>query len=333
LVFSPSYAYNRLRHEVFAGDRSWWCRWMGLLDRRWSSCADKPYTLPVLGQMAQAHLRRNHALSTLRIPGISHVLAVASGKGGVGKTTVAVNLALALHQDGVRVGLFDADLHGPNIPLMLGIHPKPSAGRPLNIPVVRTDRTPYIPPLERFGLKAMSLGFLVGDTDTILADGPLAAGMIRQTLQDVLWGELDVLLLDFPPGTGEPQQTLLKTIHLDAALLVTTPQDLSLMDTSRSLGLFRQAGVPILGVIENMSFLYCPHCGEPIEVFARSQREWAVTDTGCEQLGRIPLHMTLSRMVDTAHPLLQTIQDSPEAVAFRRLAAEVSRKVGLQSGG
>jgi ATP-binding protein involved in chromosome partitioning len=283
--------------------------------------------------MAQAQMRRNHVLSTLRIPGISHVLAVASGKGGVGKTTVAVNLALALCQNGVRVGLFDADLHGPNIPLMLGIPPKPSSGRPLNIPVVRTDRRPYIPPLERFGLKAMSLGLLVGDTDTILADGPLAARMIRQTLQDVLWGELDVLLLDFPPGTGEPQQTLLNTIHLDGVLLVTTPQDLSLMDTSRSLGLFRQAGVPILGVIENMSFLHCPHCGEPIEVFARSQREWAITDTGCEQLGRIPLHTTLSHGIDAGHPLLQTIPDAPETMPFRRLAAEVSRKVGLRPGG
>jgi ATP-binding protein involved in chromosome partitioning len=278
-------------------------------------------------------MRRHHVLPTLRIPGIAHVVAVASGKGGVGKTTVAVNLALALHHDGVRVGLFDADLHGPNIPLMLGIRPKASAGRPLNIPVVRTNRQPYIPPLERFGLKAMSLGFLVGDTDTIIADGPLAARMIHQTLRDVLWGELDVLLLDFPPGTGEPQQTLLNTIHLDGVLLVTTPQDLSLMDTSRSLGLFRQTGVPILGVIENMSFLYCPHCGEPIEVFARSQREWAITNDVCEQLGRIPLHMTLSRGIDTAHPLLQTIPNSPEAMAFRRLAAEVSRKVGLRPCG
>ncbi len=303
-----------------------------LLDHRRSPRVDQRQTLLVWSDYAQAHRRRNHVLSTLRIPGIAHVLAVASGKGGVGKTTVAVNLALALHLEGARVGLFDADLHGPNIPLMLGIQVKPSAGRPLNIPVVRTDRQPYIPPLERFGLKAMSLGLVLGDTDTILADGPLAGRMICQTLQDVLWGELDVLLLDFPPGTGEPQQTLLNTIHLDGVLLVTTPQDLSLMDTSRSLGLFRQTGVPILGVIENMSFLYCPHCGEPIEVFARSQREWAITDTGCEPLGRIPLHMSLSRGIDTGHPLLQTISDAAEAMAFRHLAAEVSRKVGLRPG-
>jgi ATP-binding protein involved in chromosome partitioning len=216
---------------------------------------------------------------------------------------------------------------------MFGIHPKPPVGRPLNIPVVQTERRPYIPPLECCGLKAMSLGLLMGDTETVLADGPLAARMMRQTLLDVLWGELDVLFLDFPPGTGEPQQTLLNTIHLDGVLLVTTPQDLSLMDTSRSLGLFRQMGVPILGVIENMSFLSCPHCGEPIEVFARSQWEWAITDTVCEQLGRIPLHISLSRGIDAIHPLMQTSPDSPEAMAFRRLAAKVSRKVGLRPGG
>jgi ATP-binding protein involved in chromosome partitioning len=267
---------------------------------------------------------------TLRIPGISHVLAVASGKGGVGKTTVAVNLALALRQNGVRVGVFDADLYGPNILLMLGVQRKLSTSKSLNIPVVRTDRNPYIPPLERFGLQVMSLGLVLGDTDTVIADGRFAGRMICQTLQDVLWGVLDVLVLDFPPGTGEPQQMLLKTIHIDGVLLVTTPQDLSFMDTSRSMGLFQQVGVPILGVIENMSYLLCPHCGEPIEVFARSQGEWAITDPTFEQLGRIPMHVAMSRGIDAHHPLLQTVSDSPEAVVFRHIAAEVSRKLGLQ---
>jgi ATP-binding protein involved in chromosome partitioning len=269
-------------------------------------------------------------VATLRIPGISYVLAVASGKGGVGKTTVAVNLALALRQNGVRVGVFDADLYGPNVLLMLGVQRKSSTSKPLNIPVVRTDRKPYIPPLERFGLQVMSLGLVLGDTDTIIADGRFAGRMICQTLQDVLWGELDVLVLDFPPGTGEPQQTLLKTIHVDGVLLVTTPQDLSCMDTSRSVGLFQQTGVPILGVIENMSYLHCPHGGEPIEVFARSQRAWAITDPAFEQLGRIPMHIAMSRGIDATHPLLQTVSDSPEAGALRHIAAEVSRKLGLQ---
>jgi ATP-binding protein involved in chromosome partitioning len=176
----------------------------------------------------------------------------------------------------------------------------------------------------------MSLGLVLGDTDTIIADARFAGRMIRQTFQDVMWGDLEVLLLDFPPGTGEPQQTLLRTIHLDGVLLVTTPQDLSLMDTSRSLGLFRQLGTPILGVIENMSYLHCPHCGEPIEVFARSQREWVVADTAIVQLGRIPMHMALSRSIDASHPLLQAVPDSPEAMAFRQIAAEVSRQLGLR---
>src|SRR4030095_15429389 len=259
------------------------------------------------------------------------VVQVASGKGGGGKTTVAVNLALALRQNGVRVGVFDADLYGPNVLLMLGVQRKSSTSKPLNIPVVRTDRKPYIPPLERFGLQVMSLGRVLCVIDTMIVDGRLAGRMICQTLQDVLWGELDVLVLDFPPGTGEPQQTLLKTIHIDGILLVTTPQDLSCLDTSRSVGLFRQLGVPILGVIENMSYLHCPHCGEPIEVFVRSQREWAITDPTFEQLGRIPMHIAMSRGIDANHPLLQTVSASPEAVAFRHIAAEVSRKLGLQA--
>ena len=269
-------------------------------------------------------------MPTLHVPGISHVLAVASGKGGVGKTTIAVNLALALRQTGARVGVFDADLYGPNVLPMLGVRRQSGAGKPLNIPVVRTDRKPYIPPLERFGLQVMSLGLVLGETDTIIADARFAGRMICQTLQDVVWGELDVLVLDFPPGTGEPQQTLLRTIHIDSVLLVTTPQDLSLMDTGRSVGLFHQIGVPILGVIENMSYLHCPHCGEPIEVFARSQHQWAITDTAVEQLGRLPMHVAMSRSIDADHPLLQTAPDSPEAVALRHMAAQVSRKLGLQ---
>src|SRR5256712_4266322 len=289
-----------------------------------------PYCLRVLNGSCASNSVRSPIVPTLRIPGISHVLAVASGKGGVGKTTVAVNLALALRQNGVRFGVFDADLYGPNVLLMLGVRRQPSTSKPLNIPVVRTDRSPYIPPLERFGLQVMSLGLVLGDTDTIIADGRFAGRMICQTLQDVLWGELDVLVLDFPPGTGEPQQTLLKTIHLDGVLLITTPQDLALMDTNRSVGLFHQLGVPILGVIENMSYLHCPHCGEPIEVFARSQREWAITDSTFERLGRIPMHVAISRGIDANHPLLQTVSDSPEAAAFRHIAAEVSRKLGLQ---
>lgn len=268
---------------------------------------------------------------TVRLPGVSHVLAVASGKGGVGKTTVAVNLALALRQEGLRVGLFDADLYGPNVPLMLGLQRQPTTTKPLHIPVARTDRVPYIPALERFGLKVMSLGLVVGESDTVVADARFAGRLLRQTLQDVVWGDLDILFLDFPPGTGEPQQTLLKTISIDGVLLVTTPQDLSLMDTSRSLGLFQQAGVPILGVIENMSALTCPHCGETIEVFARSVRQWTVGDTALSHLGHIPMATTISRGIEAGHPLMQAIPDAPEAMAFRQMASAVAKKLGLRA--
>ncbi|MCL5996586.1 MAG: Mrp/NBP35 family ATP-binding protein [Chloroflexi bacterium] len=261
----------------------------------------------------------------MRLQGISHVLAIASGKGGVGKTTVSVNLALALAQAGARAGLFDADLYGPNIPWMLGVRRKQAA--PGEVPVARTRRDPYITPLERFGLKVMSVGFVVGDNDAVMPDPIFAGHIIRQTLQDVRWGELDYLLLDFPPGSGEPQRTLLSTIHIDGAVIVTTPQDLALMDASRSLGMFRQAGVPILGVVENMSYLICPHCGERIELFHRSPRPWAVEGDGVAALGRIPMDIAVSRAVNAEHPLVQAHSGSPAATAFREIAAAIAGKL------
>jgi ATP-binding protein involved in chromosome partitioning len=256
----------------------------------------------------------------LRLAGVSHVLAVASGKGGVGKTTVAVHLALALRREGARVGLFDADLYGPNVPLLLGLRRRHSAG--VMFPAARVDTTPYLPPIERFGLKVMSIGFVLSDTDTVKLDPLFIGRLLHQTLKDIVWGELDFLLLDFPPGTGEPQRTFLRTVQIDGALIVTTPQDLSLMDTTRSLHVFQEAGVPILGVIENMSALHCPHCGEPIEVFARSTQTWTIAQPHLPVLGRI---RAFSESIDEAHPLLQTTTDSPEAQVFRQIAATVSK--------
>ncbi len=224
-----------------------------------------------------------------RLRGVSRIVLVASGKGGVGKTTATVNLALALAQGSARVGLFDADVHGPNVPLMLGvpgISEKESAA--LTIPLGRANDRPYIHPLERLGIAVMSVGLLVADTDTVRANASSVGLLVVQTLRDVLWGQLDYLLVDLPPGTGEPQQSLLGAFEVDGVIFVTTPQDLSLMDTGRSLGLFRAAGVPILGYVENMAYLDCPHCGEPIEVFRRSARRWEVHEA-LEPLGRVPL--------------------------------------------
>src|SRR5262245_9514202 len=260
-----------------------------------------------------------------RIEAVVRTLAVASGKGGVGKTTVTVNLALALAQGGARVGIFDADIYGPNIPLMLGIRQTKTA--PGMLPVARADRTPYIPPIERFGLEVMSIGLLVAEADTVMPDPRFAGRIVSQTLLDVRWGQLDHLLIDLPPGTGEPQQSLVEVVALDGAVVVTTPQDLSLLDAGRSLGLFRKAGVPILGVVENMSYLVCPHCGERVEVFHRSERQWRLADEAPELLGRVPMDLTISRGIDSGHPLLQDAPDAAQAAEFRAIAARIAQKL------
>jgi len=259
------------------------------------------------------------------LAGVARTLAIASGKGGVGKTTVTVNLALALAQAGASVGVFDADIYGPNIPLMLGIRRSKTATGML--PVARAGRDPYIEPLQRFGLKIMSIGLLIGEADTVMPDPRFAGRIVSQTIQDVRWGQLDYLLIDLPPGTGEPQQSLVDVAAIDGAVVVTTPQDLSLLDTGRSLGLFRQASVPILGVIENMSYLTCPHCGERIEVFHRSERRWQIADEALELLGRIPMGLAISRAIDAGHPLLQDAPDADEAALFHAIAGRIRQKL------
>jgi ATP-binding protein involved in chromosome partitioning len=228
-----------------------------------------------------------------RLPGVRRTVAVASGKGGVGKTTVTVNLALALSAAGKQVGIFDADVFGPNVPLMLGVNRE--VGSRALLPIARASTEPYIEPLRRFGLTLMSFGLVMGERDAVLSDPSLIGRLVVQTLRDVVWGDLDVLFLDLPPGSGEPQHTLLGGVRLDGAVVVTTPQDLSLLDAGRSVHLFRQAGVPILGVVENMSSLTCPHCGQPIEVFHRTDRPWAVEDETLEVLGRVPLDLAISQ--------------------------------------
>ncbi|MEZ4725620.1 MAG: Mrp/NBP35 family ATP-binding protein [Caldilineaceae bacterium] len=257
--------------------------------------------------------------------GVSNIVAVASGKGGAGKTTVAVNLALALARTGAAVGLYDADLYGPNVPVLLGVMRKSAI--PGYLPTARADAAPYIPPLDRFGLKVMSIGFFMGTDDAVTPPPDAAGDIIRQTLQDVQWGILDYLIIDLPPGTGEPQQTLLNTIPIAGIIIVTTPQDLALMDASRSLAFFRKSRAPVLGVIENMSYLHCPHCGEPIEVFHRSGQKYAIDEDELELLGRIPLNITLSRSIDPTHPLVQTNATLAELQVFQRLAAQLIAKL------
>jgi ATP-binding protein involved in chromosome partitioning len=264
-----------------------------------------------------------------RIAGIGRMLLVASGKGGVGKTTVTVNLALALAARGARVGLFDADIYGPNVPLMLGVRRRAAADPRATLAVARAEeRPPFIPPLERFGLKVMSIGLLVGEGDTVLPDSRFAGGIVAQTLRDVQWGELDYLVVDLPPGTGEPQQSLVERYSFDGALIVTTPQDLSLLDASRSLGLYQQAGIAVLGAVENMSYLICPHCGERVEVFVRSGRSWAIQGEDVELLGRVPMALDISRAIERGHPLLEADPSAGVSAVFLAIAARVAEKLG-----
>jgi ATP-binding protein involved in chromosome partitioning len=260
------------------------------------------------------------------IPNVSHVLAVASGKGGVGKTTVTVNLALALAMRGARVGIFDGDIYGPNVPLMLGVRRKQGAEGWL--PIGRAEKEPYIKPLDRYGLRVMSIGFLVGEAEAVTPDARFVGLIVTRTLKDTLWGELDYLLIDLPPGTGEPQQTVINTVQVDGVVVVTTPQDLSLLDASRSLALYRKGGVPIIGIVENMSYMICPDCGHRIEPFHRSNREWGVQDETIEVLGRIPMDLAISRGIDAGHPLVEANPDATEVAVFREIAERVVAKLG-----
>jgi ATP-binding protein involved in chromosome partitioning len=254
-----------------------------------------------------------------QLVGVRHIVAVASGKGGVGKTTVTGHLALALTRRGRRVGVFDGDIYGPNVPLLLGLQPVTSV--PIDLPIGRVERKPYLQPVERYGIKIMSMGLLLGPSDPVMLDSHFVALLSTQTLRDVIWGDLDYLLLDLPPGTGEPQQTLVQTFQIDGVIVVTTPQDLSLLDASRSLRLFQQAHVRIIGMIENMSYFICPHCGEQVDILERSERQWAVQDQLIPMLGQIPLHTALSRVIKPGAALHSSAFTIDETNVFDTIAA------------
>jgi ATP-binding protein involved in chromosome partitioning len=261
------------------------------------------------------------------------VLAVASGKGGVGKTTVTVNVALGLQALGLRAGIFDADVFGPNVPLMLGVHRRVAGGG--FVPAARyREAAPYIQPLERYGLKVMSMGLVISEDQVINPLADVAGLIVVQTLRDVLWGELDVLLLDLPPSAGQPQQEVLARVKVDGAVIVTTPQDLSLLDSSRSLQMYAQAGVPILGLVENMSYFVCPNCGERHEIFQNTPGWRPAALEGVPVLGRIPLTVEISRGITREHPLMAGAdgRDGAERVqreAFLEIARAVRERIAL----
>ena len=254
------------------------------------------------------------------LPGVKNVIAVASGKGGVGKSTVAVNLAVALAQDGASVGLLDADITGPNVPLMLGLDGQPGK-----------SAQEKILPLERHGVKAISIQFFVPAGQPIIWRGPLVGGAIQQFLRDVEWGELDYLVIDLPPGTSDAQLTLAQAVPISGAVLVTTPQEVALLDVEKALAMFKRMSVPVIGIVENMTALICPHCGEPIELFGRGGGERFARDHDLEYLGGIPLDITVRQGGDVGVPAVAQREPGPAAQALTHLARIVAARMSVRA--
>jgi ATP-binding protein involved in chromosome partitioning len=248
-------------------------------------------------------------------PNLGHVLAVSSGKGGVGKSTVSVNLAAALAQEGARVGLMDGDIYGPNIPRMMGVSEKP---------LVHEKR---IQPLEGHGVKLMSLGFLVERDAPAIWRGPIIMKIIQQFLRDVEWGELDYFIVDLPPGTGDAQLSLAQSIHLKGALIVTTPQEMAVGDSLRGAKMFERVGVPVIGVVENMSYYVCPHCHERSDLFLSGGGKRLADELGVPLLGQVPLQAQMANLADAGRPIVVAEPASPAAVALRDIAGRVAAQL------
>jgi ATP-binding protein involved in chromosome partitioning len=246
------------------------------------------------------------------IPGVAAIIAVASGKGGVGKSTTALNLALGLRDLGLRVGLLDADIYGPSVPRLTGIRDKPQ----LN------DERKMIP-LARFGLSIMSIGFLVEEETAMIWRGPMVMSAVTQMLRDVAWGTLDVLVVDMPPGTGDAQLTLAQNVPLKGAIIISTPQDLSLIDARRGLAMFKKVNVPVLGIIENMSYFQCPHCGTQSDIFGHGGARHEAEHLAVPFLGEVPLHMSIRATSDAGTPVVDSEPDGPHAAIYRAIAAKV----------
>jgi ATP-binding protein involved in chromosome partitioning len=250
------------------------------------------------------------------IPGIAAVIAVASGKGGVGKSTTALNLALGLRDLGLRVGLLDADIYGPSVPRLTGIRQKPA----LN------DDKKMIP-IVRFGLAIMSIGFLVEEDTAMIWRGPMVMSAITQMLRDVVWGRLDVLVVDMPPGTGDAQLTLAQNVPLKGAIIISTPQDLSLIDARRGLAMFKKVNVPVLGIVENMSYFQCPNCGTRSDIFGHGGARLEAEKLGVPFLGEVPLHMSIRATSDAGTPVVDSEPDGPHAAVYRAIGQKVREQL------
>jgi len=250
------------------------------------------------------------------VPNIKNIIAVASGKGGVGKSTTAVNLALALAAEGAAVGVLDADIYGPSQPMMLGI-----AGRP------ESKDGKHLEPMEGHGLQAISIGFLIDIDTPMVWRGPMVTQALEQLLKDTRWRDLDYLVVDLPPGTGDIQLTLAQKVPVTGAVIVTTPQDIALIDARKGLKMFEKVGIPILGVVENMSFHLCPKCGHESHIFGRGGAEKMCRDYGTELLGQLPLDEAIRSQADSGKPTVVSEPDGPVAEIYRRIARRCAVKI------
>ncbi len=268
-----------------------------------------PATTPnvTLGRPANAPTSRAQA-----IPGVRHVIAVASGKGGVGKSTTSVNLALALQAQGLKVGLLDADIYGPSAPKLFGIQGKP-----------RVLEGRILEPMDGYGIRVMSIGFMVDEDAAMIWRGPMVMSAITQMLREVAWGELDVLVVDMPPGTGDAQLTMAQATPLAGAVIVSTPQDLALIDARRGVAMFKRVEIPILGIIENMATFVCPHCGETSHIFGHGGARAEATRLNVPFLGEVPLNMTIRETSDAGRPVVAIDPDGPHAAVYKAIAAQV----------
>jgi ATP-binding protein involved in chromosome partitioning len=241
---------------------------------------------------------------------IKHIIAVASGKGGVGKSTTAVNLALGFQENGLRVGVFDADIYGPSMPRLLSIRSKPE---------LIGDN--LLAPVQNYGLKVMSMGFLVEEETPMIWRGPMVISAITQMLKDVAWGELDIMVVDMPPGTGDAQLTMAQQVPLSGAVIVSTPQDLALIDARKGLNMFKRVNVPVLGIIENMSFFICPSCGHRSDIFSHGGARHEAERLGVPFLGELPLHMAIRETSDSGRPIVVADPSSLYAQLYKNIAA------------
>ena len=249
------------------------------------------------------------------VAGVRHIVAVASGKGGVGKSTTAVNLALALAAEGWSVGILDADIYGPSIPRLLGLNQKPEAeGR-------------IMQPLVKYGLKAMSIGLLVEERTAMIWRGPMVMSALTQMLREVDWGTLDCLVVDMPPGTGDAQLTMAQNVPLAGAIIVSTPQDLALIDARRGIAMFERTEVPVLGIVENMSYFLCPHCGGRTDVFAHGGARHEAEASGVPFLGEVPLDIAIRESSDAGEPIVASAPSSDHAAAYRAIARTIRNRL------